>query len=142
MREKETLCKEGIIRDVRDGEVLVEIIVSSACGGCHAKSICIPSDRREEKIWVNTMNSKDYSVGEVVNLFLDSSAGNKAVILAYVVPLCILLIILFVLFAFTANELLSVGISVICVLSYYLILKSFNKKLEKEIIFRVQKKVE
>lgn len=140
MKKNDTICREGIVMDISDDQVLVEIIVSSACSGCHAKSICIPSDRRQEKIWAQNPEHQTFEIGETVNINLESSAGNKAVVLAYVLPLLILLLILFGLFAFTHNELLSVGVSVLCVIVYYLILKSFSKKLDREITFHVSKK--
>lgn len=140
MNEENNICREGIIREVSEGKVLVEIIVSSACSGCHAKSICIPSDRREERIWVATAEGENYAVGEVVELSLKASAGNKAVALAYVAPLVVLLAVLFGTYALTSNELLSVSLSVLCVIAYYLVLKTMNRRIEDEITFSVQKK--
>ena len=116
--EESNICREGIVRAVNGDDISVEIIVSSACSGCHAKSICIPSDR----------------------LLLESSAGNKAVVLAYVLPLLVLLVLLFGCYALTHHELLSVGVSVLGVVVYYLVLKSFSKGVEKKIEFGIRKK--
>ena len=87
MNEENNICREGIVRAVNGDDISVEIIVSSACSGCHAKSICIPSDRRQEIITVKNTRQEEYQVGETVELLLETSAGNKAVILAYVLPL-------------------------------------------------------
>lgn len=138
--EEHNICREGIVRAVNGDEITVEVIVSSACSGCHAKSICIPSDRRQERIVVQNTRNEQYEVGETVELLLESSAGNKAVVLAYVLPLVVLLVLLFGCYALTHKELLSVGIGVLGVVIYYLILKSAGKTVEKGITFGIRKK--
>lgn len=138
--EEHNICREGIVRAVNGDEITVEVIVSSACSGCHAKSICIPSDRRQEVVIVKNTRHEDFHVGETVELLLETSAGNKAVVLAYVLPLVVLLALLFGCYALTHKELLSVGISVLGVVLYYLILKSANKKVEQGITFGIRKK--
>ena len=137
--ENDNICREGIVRAVNGDEITVEVIVSSACSGCHAKSICIPSDHRQERIVVQNTRNEQYEVGETVELLLETSAGNKAVVLAYVLPLVVLLVLLFGCYAITGKELLSVGVGVLGVVFYYLILKSAGKKVEKGITFGVRK---
>ena len=141
MKEESNICREGIVRAIDGDDISVEIIVSSACSGCHAKSICIPSDRRQEVITVKNTRHENYQVGETVELLLETSAGNKAVVLAYVLPLLVLLVLLFGCFALTHKELLSVGIGMLGVILYYLILKSAGKKVERGITFGIRKKV-
>ena len=138
--EDNNICREGIVRAVEGDEITVEVIVSSACSGCHAKSICIPSDRRQERITVKNTRNERYEVGETVELLLETSAGNKAVMLAYVLPLIVLLALLFGCYALTHKELLSVGVGVLGVVLYYLILKSAGKSVEKGITFGIRKK--
>lgn len=138
--EDNNICREGIVRAVNGDEITVEVIVSSACSGCHAKSICIPSDRRQERITVKNIRNEQYEVGETVELLLETSAGNKAVVLAYVLPLIVLLVLLFGCYALTQKELLSVGVGVLGVVLYYLILKSAGKSVEKGITFGIRKK--
>jgi sigma-E factor negative regulatory protein RseC len=139
--EEHNICREGIVRAVNGDDVNVEVIVSSACSGCHAKSICIPSDRRKEVITVKNTRHEEYREGETVELLLETSAGNKAVVLAYVLPLFVLMLLLFGCYALTHKELLSVGIGVLGVVIYYLILKSAGKSVEKGITFGIRKKV-
>ena len=138
--EKDNICREGIVRAVNGDEITVEVIVSSACSGCHAKSICIPSDRRQESIVVKNTRNEQYEVGETVELLLETSAGNKAVIIAYVLPLLVLMLLLFGCYAFTHKELLSVGVSLLGVILYYLILKSAGKSLDRKITFGIRKR--
>ena len=138
--EEHNICREGIVRAIDGDDISVEIIVSSACSGCHAKSICIPSDRRQEVITVKNTRHEDFQAGETVELLLETSAGNKAVILAYVLPLVVLLVLLFGCYAATGKELVSVGVGVLGVVLYYLILKSAGKKVEQGITFGIRKR--
>ena len=139
MNEDQNICREGVVRAVNGDDISVEIIVSTACSGCHAKSICIPSERRQEVITVKNTRQESYQVGETVELLLETSAGNKAVLLAYVVPLLVLMVLLFGCYALTHKELLSVGVSVLGVVVYYLVLKSFSKGVERKIEFGIRK---
>ena len=139
MKEENNICREGVIRAIDGDDIHVEVIVSSACSGCHAKSICIPSDRRQEVIIVKNTYHENFQVGETVELLLETSVGNKAVILAYVLPLVVLLVFLFGCYALTHKELLSVGIGILGVIVYYLVLKSAGKSVEKEITFGIRK---
>ena len=139
MKEENNICREGVIRAIDGDDIHVEIIVSSACSGCHAKSICIPSDHRQEVIIVKNTYHENFQVGETVELLLETSAGNRAVVLAYVLPLVVLLVLLFGCYALTHKELLSVGIGVLGVVLYYLILKSAGKSVEKGIMFGIRK---
>lgn len=140
MNEEHNICREGIVRAVNGDEITVEVIVSSACSGCHAKSICIPSDRRQERIVVKNTRNEQYEIGETVELLLETSAGNKAVLIAYVLPLLVLMVLLFGCYAFTNKELLSVGVSLLGVILYYLILKTVGKSLDRKIIFGIRKR--
>ena len=139
MNEEHNICREGIIRAINGDDISVEVIVSSACSGCHAKSICIPSDHRKEVITVKNTYHEDFQIGETVELLLETSAGNKAVVLAYVLPLVVLLALLFGCYALTGKELLSVGVGVLGVIVYYLVLKSCSKGVEKGIEFGIRK---
>lgn len=141
MNEEHNICREGIVCAVNGDDISVEVIVSSACSGCHAKSICIPSDHRQEIITIKNTRHENYQVGETVELLLETSAGNKAVLLAYVLPLLVLLVLLFGCYALTHKELLSVGVGVFGVVIYYLILKSAGKSVEKGMEFGIRKKL-
>ena len=139
MSEHSTICKEGIVRAVHNGEAEVEIIVSSACAGCHAKSICIPSDHRQETIVAVVPENMKVSVGERVNLNLQGNAGAKAVVIAYVIPFFILLAAFLASYLFFHNELVSVLVSLAVMLFYFLYLKTQRHKIDQNFTFYVTK---
>ena len=139
MSEQSTICKEGIVRAVNGNTVDVEIIVSSACAGCHAKSICIPSDHRQEIVTANVEGNHSFKVGERVNLVLRGNAGAKAVLIAYAIPFVVLLAAFIGCYLLSHNELVSVLVSLLFVLVYFLILKTQIHKINRNFTFYVTK---
>lgn len=75
--------------------VYVKMTVNSACSGCHAKAVCGVNESEDKIVEVSDVVAADYSVGEVVQVALQSnSMGTKAVVLTYVVPFFILTLLL------------------------------------------------
>jgi len=136
--EQETICKEGIVRGVEDGHYKVEITISSACSECHAKSICLPSDHKQEFVIARSLYGNSFEPGQKVQLVLKGAAGNKAVLLAYALPLVILMAALFGTYAITKNELAGVIVSIGLVVGYFFFLKRYNKKLEEQFQFYIK----
>lgn len=136
---EDTICKEGIVRAVNGDNIEVEIIVSSACSECHAKSICIPTDHRRETVIAQSLYGEQFDPGEKVQLVLKGSAGNKAVVLAYLLPFVVLMVTLFGTYAITKSELAGVIVSIAFVVIYYIVLKTQNKKIEQKFQFFVKR---
>ncbi len=131
----ESICKEGIVRAVNGDNIEVEITVSSACSECHAKSICIPTDRRRETVTAQNLHGERLEPGDKVLIMLEGAAGNRAVVLAYVLPFIVLMAALFGTYAITRSELAGVIASVACVVLYYIVLKTQHKKIDRNIRF-------
>jgi sigma-E factor negative regulatory protein RseC len=136
---EDTICKEGIVRAIHGDQIEVEITISSACSECHAKSICIPSDHKRETVLAQSLYGEHFEPGEKVQLVLKGSAGNKAVVLAYLLPFIVLMVALFSTYAITKSELAGVIVSVFFVVIYYIILKTQNKKIEQNFQFFVKR---
>ncbi len=138
---QDTICKEGIVRTVDGENVEVEITISSACSECHAKSICMPSDHKQETVTAKSLYGEHFEVGDKVNLVLKGSAGRKAVIIAYLLPLIVLMAALFGSYLIFHNELASVIACLLFIVIYFIILKRKSKKIEGEFEFYVKKKI-
>ena len=136
---EENLCKEGIVREIVGDRVKVEMTVSSACSECHARSICLPSDRKQEFVMAHTLSDEQFVPGEHVQIVLRRSLGNKAVLLAYFIPFCVLMVSLFGCYALTKNELLSVLVCIVFVAIYYVFMIKRSKKIDKQFVFYVKK---
>lgn len=139
MIEEHSICKEGIVHGIDGNNIEVEITISSACSECHAKSICMPSDHKQEFITATPLYGETFQVGERVALVLKNRAGQKAVILAYLIPFIVLMATLLISYAIFKNELVSVLVSIGFVALYYLILKRYRKKIDESFTFFVKK---
>lgn len=106
--------------------VYVKMTVNSACSGCHAKAVCGVNDSEDKIVEVSDVVAADYSVGEVVQVALQSnSMGTKAVVLTYVVPFFILTLLLVGALCLGLSEGVSAlvalgGVALYCVVLYTL----------------------
>jgi sigma-E factor negative regulatory protein RseC len=134
-----TLCHQGTIKEITGNTLFVEIERRSACASCHAKSVCLSSDKKDEVITVNTNEPEIYNVGEKVQVNLKKSLGAKAVVLAYLCPFLALALGLFLTYFITKNELLSIGVGFAATALYFLFIKKIDNKLQKKFSFVVSK---
>ena len=137
--ESEKVCTEGIVRKVQDKRLWVEVVVSSACGGCAAKSLCNISEKKNELVEAVNVTGEEFSVGETVRIQMVQKLANKAVVLGYLLPFVILIAGLFGCYALTHIEWLSVLVAFGLTAIYYLILKMFDKRLAREFVLHVTK---
>jgi sigma-E factor negative regulatory protein RseC len=136
---KSRIEHSGIVESVSDDKVRVRILQASACSACEAKALCHSSDSKE-KIIVCRRNGQDYTAGEQVMVYGSRAMGRNAVILAFVVPLVVIVVWLFCAVGiFHINELLAIGIMVILLAVYYLMLHLMNGVLSKQFEFWIEK---
>ncbi len=141
MESQQPICCDGIVRKIESDHLMVEITVSSACGECRAKSICIPSEQKQELIEAQNPYGLDFVVGEVVTLNLQSSSGRKAVVLGYLLPFVVLLASFLITFLFTDKEWIPVLVSLGCTFLYFVVLYRFKKRMDEQFTFYVTKKI-
>ena len=137
---KNEITHEGIVKEVLADGVLVEMTVTSACAACHAKSACMAHDGQKRLVKAQILGTDDFTVGERVRISMKSSLGGKAVLLAYILPLFILLGMLLLSIQLFENELVAFGITVAALAIYYICLKLFSKKIATEFVFYAEKK--
>lgn len=137
--ESEKVCKEGIVRKVEGDRLWVEVMVSSACGGCAAKSLCNISEKKNEIIEAENLRGEEFALGETVQIQMRETQAHRAVVLGYLIPFIVLVVGLFGCYALTHIEWLSALVAFGLTAIYYLILKMFDKRLAKEFTLYVTK---
>ena len=133
------ISHRGKITEITPEFTTVDIISESACSSCHARSLCSLSESKTKSISVPTRGWDNFEVGDEVDVVLKATMGFKAVWLAYVVPLFVLLAALLALLQLGCSELLSGLVAIGLVGVYYLIIFLFRKKLQNEYIFNIKK---
>lgn len=133
------VCHRGVVRQVTEKGLLVEVIVESACAACHAKSFCISSEQRQQLIQAKCSHPQEFTVGEQVQLTMRRTMGGKAVRIGYLYPLIFLIVTLLLSYRFLNNELLSVAVTLAVVFLYYLVVGLSRHKLSSKFVIEANK---
>ena len=129
----------GVVEKIEGTHVVVRIVQTSACSACSAKGLCNASESKEKQIDVYGVQSS-YRIGEEVVVCGTTSMGMRAVLLAFGVPLLILLLALFVTMRITDGDaLLSAFVSLLAVTPYYLLIYFMKDKLDRTFSFTIEK---
>lgn len=135
----EKISHEGIVTQVEADTVTVKIQSASACGSCHAKSLCQMSEKTDKDVCVKTKDAPLYQVGERVHVFLSSGMGLKAVLYAYVFSLAAGALGFWLTALLTPHEVLR-GLGCLLALAlYFLLLKRRADKLNARFSFGIEK---
>jgi len=116
----------------------VEIISESACSACHASALCGLSEFTKKAVSVPTKPSDPFDIGEEVEVTLKASMGHKAVWIAYVIPLFVLLLTVLVLLGLKLNEALAGLCGILATACYYLVIWLLREKLRNEYDFYIK----
>lgn len=138
MAKRNEIAHEGRIVEITPDFTTVEIIASSACSACHAKTLCGMSEDKEKLIMVTTDGFRELHVGDQVTVMTKMSMGLKAVWISYVIPLAVLMILILTLSGFFDNEFLCGLLSIAGVAVYYFLVWLFRDRLSNEFVFYIK----
>ena len=136
--KEETISHEGIVMKITDDELEIKILAQSACAACHAKSACGMGEQAEKTLTVPRPKDKDFSLLQKVNVKMAIGQGNKAAVLAYLVPILLLLAVLFVCLGLGLNDGLSALLGIVALIPYYIILYLRRDKLKKQFSYIIE----
>ena len=138
MSSSSEISHRGRIVAITPEVTTVEIVSESACAACHAKGLCSLGDSTVKQVELPTRGWDNYSVGQEVNVVLRASMGHKAVWLAYVVPLLVLVAALLGTLAAGGSELLAGLAAIGAVGLYYGVIWLLRDRLRKDYIFNIK----
>lgn len=133
------ITHKGRVVEVTPTLTTVEIVSESACSACHAKSLCGLGDSVKKEIQVPTRGWDTYAPGDEVTVVLKASMGHKAVWVAYMIPLVILLSVLLVLSLCGVAELTAGLCAIGAVAAYYILIRIFRSRLRNEYTFNIRR---
>ncbi len=138
MNENETISHEGIVTKITDDELEIKIMAQSACAACHAKSACGMGEQAEKILTVPRPKGKDFTINQKVNVKMAIGQGNKAAVLAYLIPILLLLAVLFVCLGLGLNEGIAALISIVALIPYYIVLYLRRDKLKNRFSYIIE----
>ncbi len=127
---------KGIVEQVNGTEVRVRILQSAACSGCHAAKSCMAAEAQEKII--DCVTADPMQVGDEVTVQVEQSVGWLAVLLSFVLPFCIMMLMLWLMGKFF-SEGIAGTIALCSLLPYYGIVALFRKKIKKRFVFTAKK---
>lgn len=139
MSSSSEISHKGRVVSVTPEVTTVEIVSESACGACHAKGLCSLGDSKVKMVEVPTSGWSDIRPGDEVEVVLKASMGHKAVLLAYMIPLVLLVAVLLVVVSAGVGELYAGLAAIAAVAVYYFGLWLMRGRLRNEYIFNIKK---
>ena len=138
MAKKNEIRHSGKILEITPDFTTVQIVVSSACASCHARTMCGMSEDEEKVIMVPTDPYAEHKVGDEVQVMTKMTMGLKAVWISYVIPLAVLMILILSLSSVVGNEFILGLLSISGVAIYYFFIWLFRDKLSNEFVFYIK----
>jgi sigma-E factor negative regulatory protein RseC len=137
MAEKR-ISHDGIVDSLNGNEVVVRITSYAACTECHARGACNVTEEKEKYIRVKA-GTQRFKAGEKVRVILAQSLGFRALFLGYVLPFLAVLTVLLTTTAAGLSELVAGLVSLSVLPPYYIGLKLFRNRLDRQFSFFLHK---
>lgn len=131
------ITHQGIVENISGSQVSVRIIQTSACSTCSVKGHCSSADSKEKVIEI-TDTSSVWKVGDEVTIIGATSMGMQAVFLAFVIPLFLLILGLFVFKTVLHNELYGALAALSVLVPYYYIIWLNRTRLKQKFSFTIK----
>ena len=125
----------GIIDSIDGGMVRVRIVQHSACSSCKVASYCNSAESKEKIINVRCTDAAEHHVGDTVMVMAAQAVGVKAVVVAFVVPLILILATIAIVLLLTGKELTAALSGLAILIPYYAILYMLRPQLERQLTF-------
>lgn len=126
----------GIVKEIKEQGIKVNIVVVAGCVSCELQSACNMSEKSDKEIDIKC-NPKQFKVGQEVVVSMRSSQGFNAAFLGYILPFIAMIVVLITLSKITTNELvIGVG-SIASLIPYYLLLYAFRKQIGNKFSYHV-----
>ena len=130
---KEEITHEAVAREIMGNMVRAEIVQQAACAACKARVMCTASETKVKEI--QALMLEPMQVGDRIEVAVEKRLGWKAVLLAFVIPFCLLLALVALLPRWIGSEAVVGTIAIVSLAPYYLLLSLFRKRFEQQYRF-------
>ena len=134
----ELIRHEGIVLSINGEKAHVQIVQTSACSACKARSMCMSSESQSKEM--DAIMLEPMKIGDKVEVEVRERLAWKAVLLAYILPFIVMLAIIAILdFATDWSEAVVGTFSLCGIALYYIGLSVFKNRLQKQFSFTARK---
>lgn len=135
---EELIRHEGIVLSVNGDTAHVQIVQTSACSACKARSMCMSSESQAKEM--DAVMLEKMQAGDRVEVEVRERLAWRAVLLAYILPFVVMMAVIAGLDWFTEWSEAVVGTLSLCSIAlYYIGLNAFRNKLQKQFTFTARK---
>lgn len=135
----EVIKHDGIVDSIEGDCIHVRIVQASACAACGAKSLCSAAESKEKIVDVYGTNAEAYQIGQRVMVEGAATMGMKAVRLAFLFPLLLLVASVAIGMWLTGgNEAVSALSALLTLTAYFLVLFACKKRLMRKFTFTIK----
>ena len=134
----ELIRHEGIVLRIDGEKAHVQIVQTSACSACKAKSMCMSAESQSKEMDVLMLDPME--VGDKVEVQVRERLAWKAILLAYILPFFVMMAIIAILDLATDWSEAVVGTLSLCGIAlYYIGLNMFKHRLQTQFSFTARK---
>ena len=135
---EEEIRHEGVVLTTEGEMAQVEILQTSACAACKAKQMCMSAESQQKII--DAVMTEPMKAGDQVEVVVREHLAWEAVLLAYVMPFVLMVGVIAALDYRTELSEAVTGTLSLCALAvYFLVLRMFKHRLQKQFSFTARK---
>lgn len=136
------IIHSGIVEQITGSHVTVRIEQRSACASCKAAALCSVSERKEKLVEIDDRQAISYEVGDHVSVSTDLGTGYRAVAVAFVIPLVLMLATIAVVRALTGNDGQAALMGLAALIPCYLAIYAMRGRLQRQFSFRIDHRLD
>ena len=139
MAKNAKIGHDGIVRKVAEKAIEVVIENQSACAGCHAKGACGMADVKQ-KVITAELPLFPVTPGDKVTVYASLNNAVYSVVLAYVIPVLIIIAFICLLLHFGVGETVAAFGALGGIVVYFVLLYLNRKRIGGKIKFTLEKR--
>ena len=135
-----TIRQSATVIRVDATQIEVEVCRPEACAACKAKSVCSEGGGQGKRMTLAN-DGQGYQLGEQITLVMRRSAGLKAVVIAYLVPVILVVAALLVFQTLQIKETVAAISTLVLLGLYFLVIRLLRGRLNRELTIEIEKEI-
>ena len=137
---KGTIRQSATVMLVTPSEIEVEVCRPEACAACKAKSVCSEGGGEGKRMTLIN-DGQGYAAGEQITLVMRRSSGLKAVLIAYLVPVFLIVAALLIFQAMQVKDIIAAVATLGILGLYFLIVRLLRGRINRELTIEIEKEI-